>query len=254
MPTLNVDGETLHYAETGAGSPTLVLIHGAGGDHGTWTPQLAGLADAARVVALDLPGHGGSPGDGCRSVPAYAAVVARTIAALGTGPVVLGGHSMGGAITQTVALTSPALLRAIALVGTGARLRVLPKFFELAERDYGAGVDLMNGHAWAPASSAALKAGGRRAMGATPAAVTIGDFTACDTFDVMPRLGDIRLPTLVIVGEDDQLTPPKYAEYLAEKIVGAGLVRIPGAGHYVSLERPDEVNRAIRAFLAGLSA
>jgi pimeloyl-ACP methyl ester carboxylesterase len=108
MPTLNDNGETLHYVQTGGGSATLVLIHGAGGEHGTWTRQLEGLADAARVVALDLPGHGGSSGDGCRSIRDYAMVVQRFLVALGRGPVVLGGHSMGGAITPTVSRTSPA--------------------------------------------------------------------------------------------------------------------------------------------------
>jgi 3-oxoadipate enol-lactonase len=252
MPTLNDNGETLHYARTGRGSPTLVLIHGAGGEHGTWMPQLEGLADAARVVALDLPGHGGSSGDGCRSIRDYALVVGRFLVALGGGPVVLGGHSMGGAITQTVALTSPELLTAIVLVGTGARLKVFPKLFALMKQDYAEGVDFVTGYAWSPASSAALKEGGRRAMSATRVAVTIGDFTACNAFDVMPRLGEIHLPALVLVGEDDRLTPPKYSEFLARDIPGARLARIPRAGHYVTLEQPDEVNRALRAFLAGL--
>ena len=88
-------------------------------------------------------------------------------------------------------------------------------------------------------------------MGATRPAVTIGDFTACDGFDVMDRIGQVRLPVLVIVGEDDELTPPKYAEFLARAIPGARLARIPRAGHYVSLEQPDEVNHAIRSFLTG---
>ena len=68
----------------------------------------------------------------------------------------------------------------------------------------------------------------------------------------MDRLGDIRFPTLVVVGEDDRLTPPKYAEFLVRSIAGAQLARIPRAGHYVSLEQPAEVNRAIRDFLGGL--
>src|SRR6266540_3658310 len=60
MPTLEVSTQTVHYVQTGGGAPALVLIHGAGGDHGTWTRQLEGLADSATVVALDLPGHGAS--------------------------------------------------------------------------------------------------------------------------------------------------------------------------------------------------
>lgn len=253
MPTLNVNGRTLHYAETGAGSPTLVLVHGAGGTWGTWTRQLEGLADVARIIALDLPGHGASSGDGCRAVADYAAVVQGFLGALGTGPVALGGHSMGGAITQTVALAAPELLRGIVLAGTGARLRVFPKLFELMEKDYADGVGFVSGYAWSPASSPALKEGGRRAMLETRSTVTLGDFRACDGFDVMARVGQIQLPALVVVGEDDQLTPPKYAEFLAGAIPGAHLVRIPCAGHYVMLEQPDETNRAIREFLRPLA-
>lgn len=253
MPTLNVNGQTLNYAQTGGGDPALVLLHGAGGSHLTWTRQLEGLADAARVIALDLPGHGASSGDGRRVIADYAGTVQAFLGALGIGPVVLGGHSMGGGITQTVALASPELLRGIVLVGTGARLKVLPRIFELLEKDYAEAAAFITGHAWSPSSPEALKEGGRRAMLQTRAAVTIGDFTGCNGFDVMDRLGQIHRPTLVIVGEDDQLTPPKYSEFLAGAIPGARLTRIPRGGHYVMLDQPEEVNRAIRGFLAGLA-
>jgi pimeloyl-ACP methyl ester carboxylesterase len=251
VPALNVDGQPLHYAETGAGALALVLVHGAGGNHLVWTRQLEGLADAARVIALDLPGHGASGGDGCRTVADYAEAVRRFLVALGA-PAVLGGHSLGGAIAQMVALSAPGLLRGIALVGTGARLRVVPKLFDLMREDHAAGVAFVNGQGWSPSSPPALVEGGRRAMLATRAAVTVGDFTACDGFDVMARLGEIAVPALVIAGEDDRLTPPRYAEHLAAAIPGARLVRVPAAGHYMMIEQPDAVNAALRDFLAAL--
>src|SRR5713101_112338 len=125
MPTLEVNGQTVNYVQTGGGAPALVLVHGAGGDHTTWMRQLEGLADSATVVALDLPGRGS---------------------------VVLGGHSMGGAIAQTVALTAPELLAGLVLVGTGARLRVFPRLFELMEKDYGEGVAFVTRYAWSPST------------------------------------------------------------------------------------------------------
>jgi pimeloyl-ACP methyl ester carboxylesterase len=249
MPNLTVNGRNLHYAQSGAAGPTLVLVHGSGGDHTTWKPQLEGLASRARIVALDLPGHGASSGEGCDTVGAYATVVRQFLNALGRGAVLLGGHSLGGAIAQTLALDAPELLRALVLVGTGARLKVFPELFEIMARDYAEAVGFMTEHAWSSASPADLKERGRETVRATRPSVTRGDFTACNGFDVMERLGDIRLPTLVVVGEDDRLTPPKYAEFLVRSIAGAQLVRIPGAGHYVSLEQPAEVNRAIRDFL-----
>jgi pimeloyl-ACP methyl ester carboxylesterase len=249
MPALNVDGHPLSYAVTGGGEPTLVLVHGAGGSHATWTRQLEGLADHATVVALDLAGHGRSGGDGRRSMADYAQLVREAIVALGRGRVVLGGHSMGGGIAQTIALGWPEMLRGLVLVGTGARLRVLPRIFELLGQDPAAAAAFITGIAWSPSARAALREGGRRALLETRAAVTHGDFTACDAFDAMARVGEIALPTLVVVGEDDQLTPLRYAEYLAGHIRGARLARIPGAGHFVTLEAPDAVNAAIRAFL-----
>jgi pimeloyl-ACP methyl ester carboxylesterase len=249
MPNLTVNGWTVYYAESGGGGPTLVLIHGSGGDHATWGPQLDGLASAATVVALDLPGHGASSGDGCDTIAEYAAGVRQFLAGLGRGAVILGGHSMGGAIAQALALDAPELLRGLVLVGTGARLKVLPELFEILARDYTEAVAFMTEHAWSPSSSAELKELGRKTVSATRPSVTCGDFNACNRFDVMDRLGEVRLPTLVVVGEEDRLTPPKYAEFLARSIAGARLARIARAGHFVSLEQPDEVNRAIRDFL-----
>ena len=252
MPTLNVHGSTLHYVQTGSGSPTLVLVHGAGGTHGTWTRQLEGLADAAHVIALDLPGHGASSGDGCRLVSDYARVVREFIEALGGGPVVLGGHSMGGAITQTVALEAPELLRGIVLVGTAARLKVFPELLELLRTDYPGAVDFVARHGWSLSSPPELLKGVRRATLEIRQTVTFGDYTACNAFELRNRVGRIRLPALVIVGEEDVLTLPKFSQFLAAEIAGARLVRIPRAGHYVPLEQPDAVNHAMRAFLSGL--
>jgi pimeloyl-ACP methyl ester carboxylesterase len=85
-----------------------------------------------------------------------------------------------------------------------------------------------------------------------PAAVTLDDFRACDAFDVMERLGEIAVPALVVVGALDELTPPRYARTLQERIPDAKLVEVADAGHNVMLERPQQVTRAIAAFLEGL--
>ena len=90
-------------------------------------------------------------------------------------------------------------------------------------------------------------------MRTVPADVTIGDFQACDAFDVMARLGEIRIPALVIGGSADQMAPPKYADYLAAHLPRARRVAIEGAGHMVHAERPREVNAAIRGFLTELT-
>jgi pimeloyl-ACP methyl ester carboxylesterase len=214
-----------------------------------WAHQLGGLADVARVVAPDLPGHGRSHGDAPAAIDGSVETVRRLLDALGLAKAVVGGHSMGGAVAQAFALAHPDRVAGLLLVGTGARLKVLPSIFEALQQDYPAGVRLVTDLAVSPAASAELKDSIYRLSVATPYRVTAADFGACDVFDAMDRLATITAPTLVVVGRDDRLTPPKYAEFLASRIAGARLAVIPGAGHYVQLERPAETTAAIREFL-----
>lgn len=249
MPGLVVAHTVLHYEASGHGPLTICLVHGAGGSVAAWRPQLDGLADVARVVALDLPGHGRSAGDGIGSIDAGAALVLGAMDALGVDRVVVGGHSMGGAIAQTVALTAPGRTAGLVLVGTGARLRVLPELFTRIERDHADAVRFIVGLALGAGASDTLRARLVDETLRTPAATLAGDFSACDRFDVAARLGDIAAPTLVVCGDADRMTPPKYAELLGARIAGARVVVVPGAGHYVQLEQPDAVTAAIREFV-----
>lgn len=251
MPVQSVNGIPIHYVVAGSGARTLCFVHGAGGSCFAWIRQLEELADVARVIALDLPGHGESGGDGCRKIGDYQAVVRGFVEALGLGKIVLAGHSMGGGIAQAFALDRPDLLAGLILIGTGARLRVLPRIFELLESNYPDGCAFVGRMGFSSSSRQGLKDGARDVMLQTRPHVTIGDFRACDMYDVMDRVGSITVPTLVIGGQVDELTPPKYAHYLVEKIAGARLL-VLDAGHYVQLEQADLVNAAIREFLQTL--
>jgi pimeloyl-ACP methyl ester carboxylesterase len=82
-----------------------------------------------------------------------------------------------------------------------------------------------------------------------PPPVIFDDFKACDHFDIRNRLPEIKLPTLVLCGEEDQLTPVKYSRYLHENMTSSRLVLIPHAGHLVMTEQPDRLNSAIKSFL-----
>jgi pimeloyl-ACP methyl ester carboxylesterase len=255
MPTIRARATVLGrpgaYLEAGAGRP-VVLIHGAGGRAEVWSPQLTGLADVARMIAVDLPGHGATQGEGCQEVERYAAWVAGLLDALEGGRPVLVGHSMGGAIAQTLALGDPARYAGLVLVGTGARLRVLARILQLFREGPALASDLVGSLSYSPLTPPGAVVEAERALRETGAAVTLGDFLACDRFDLMGRLGDLRLPTLVVVGRDDRLTPPKYAAYLAQSIPAARLVEVDGAGHFPQLEQPAAVNAALRGFLAAL--
>lgn len=250
---LEVDGRPAGYLEAGHGRP-LVLIHGAGGRGAVWTPQLAGLGELARVIAVDLPGHGPTDGRGRASVGEYAAWVLAFLDAARLDRVVLAGHSMGGAIAQTLALEYPDRLDGLVLVGTGARLRVLPRILELIGQAPPEGRALVASLAYSPGTPTGAVVEAERSLVETPAAVTLGDFLACDRFDLMERVRGVRAPTLVVVGRDDRLTPPKYATHLARTIPGARLVEIDAAGHFPQLEQPGAVNAALRVFLASLSS
>lgn len=233
--------------------PTFLFIHGSGGDHTLWHNQLEALSGAANTMALDLPGHGVSRGPGCESVAAYAAAVADLLQDLRPPRPIPCGLSLGGAIVLQLLLDRPALLAGAVLISTGARLRVLPEIIETIETRYGAFVDQLGRMgASAKTDPELLKPVGRAAAACAPA-VAAGDFKACDRFDVMGRLDRIATPVLVISAADDQLTPPKYADFLAAGIAGSRRVHIPDAGHLVPIEKPAAVNQALQAFAAQLA-
>ena len=237
----------------GAAGPPLVLVHGAGGTHRHWPEEIRALP-GRRVLALDLPGHGGSPGPGLASMPAYARSVLALLDAVGVASAVVAGHSMGGAIALTLALEAPARLAGLVLVGTGARLRVSSAILQVTADPaaLAAAADSMADGSLGSLASQALRRELAEGMRAVAPGVTHGDFTACDAFDVMARLGEIRGPALVICGTEDRLTPPKYSQYLRDHIAGARLLMVPGAGHMVMLEAPGRVAQELESFLASL--
>ncbi len=254
MPYVDVNGERLFYAEhRGAAkpsSPPLVLVHGAGGTHLHWPPQVRRL-EGHLVHALDLPGHGRSAGKGRTSVPEYRDVVLAWADAVGLERFVLAGHSMGGAIAQEFALTYPERLAGIILVATGARLRVHPKILQGLQENPEETVRLIAEWAYGESPSPDDLALYVRRTLEIPPEVTHGDFAACNIWDRMGDIDRITLPALIIAGEADKLTPPKYAQYLHEHIPNSRLVLIPKAGHMVMLEAPEVVAREISAFLNG---
>jgi pimeloyl-ACP methyl ester carboxylesterase len=255
LPTVNVAGDEIYYVQRlREGSDTsLVFIHGAGGTHRHWIHQVRGLA-SANGYALDLPAHGRSGGEPRTSINSYARFVGDFVEALGLPRVTLVGHSMGGAIAQQACLERASRVEGMVLIGTGARLRVLPNILDGLLEEFEPTVEMLLGYAYAEDSPQELMELGRREWLANLPQVIHADFLACDNFDVMDRLGQIDCPTLVVCGEGDVLTPLKYAQYLRAHIPNATLSVVPGAGHMVMLEQPQQVNRAIEAYLQAREA
>ena len=221
-----------------------VCIHGSGSSREAWHYQLAAFDD---ITALNLPGH--PDGD---LIPTIDGMVSWLHSEIGdAGELVLFGHSLGGAIVMQYALSYPTHVKALVLVGTGARLKVHPKILEDLERDIAANAewDSYAGYERIAPEVAEVMARRRRENGLQS---RLNDLSACNTFDLVARVHELALPALAICGTDDVMTPPKYTHFLTEKMPNARGVVIEGGTHQVHVEKPTEVNAAIENFLATL--
>lgn len=229
---------------------TIVFVHGSGDSARTWDAVIERLPECT-CVALDLPGHGAlieRPGPPEMSVADYADYVRAELARRELSGVCVVGHSLGGAIALRLAVDHPSVVHRLALVGSGARLRVLPALLEEARTSPATIMRTLMPLGFAPGNEA-LAAAYERALAPAAAGMAYRDLAACDRFDMMGDVGRVAQPTLLVVGEHDRLTPPKYAAFLRDRLEHAMLVTVPGAGHYVQIEAPDAVAGALRTFL-----
>jgi pimeloyl-ACP methyl ester carboxylesterase len=227
----------------------IVFIHGSGSRGHFWKAQVEGLAGHVNTVALDLPGHGRSGKDGKNTVVDYARAVLEFIEAADIPHPIPCGLSIGGAIVQQLLLDYAEQFQAGILIGTGARLKVLPMFFETIEKDYSKFVEMLCKFSGSEKTAPEVIQAFRDDLQKCDPQVTFGDFEACNRFDVMDRLAQISVPVMVISAQDDKLTPPKYADFLESAISNTTRAHISDAGHIAPLEKPREINQAIIEFL-----
>jgi len=263
MPKICVGDVTLHYVESGGGEP-LVLIMGFGGDHLAWGLQVRAFAERYRVVAFDNRGAGESDApDVPYTTRMLADDTAELMQALGIARAHVIGLSMGGMIAQELALNHPERVRTLQLHATLAR----PDAYVLAIGDAWRAIrPRVTPEAWmrtlalwlfAPATYAE-RPGVVETMVqmslASPHPLTETGFLrqgdAVRAHDALDRLARIGCPTLVSVAEEDILVPPRFSRELAERIPGAELRILAGAGHGCLWERPDLFNATCLEFLA----
>ncbi len=252
MPYLKRQERRLYYTKNHRHhKASVVLIHGAAGTHLDWPPQLRRL-EGVDVYSLDLPGHGRSEGPPSPSINLLANEILTFKKTLNLEDMVLIGHSMGGAIALTVGMIQPPEVSGLILISTGARLRVMDDILQGVTIDFETTVDLLLDYLWANSAGAEMKALGRKMLLDNNPTVVRQDYLACNSFDVLGQLNQVAVPTLIICGTADQMTPLKYSQYLAEQIPNARLAIIEGAGHMLPLERPDYVASLISEFLQQL--
>ncbi|MBR9990183.1 MAG: alpha/beta fold hydrolase [Gemmatimonadetes bacterium] len=258
----SINGATLSWREAGTGDDVLVLIHGFPFNSDIWRPQVEAAPDGWRVIAPDLRGFGGSgPLPGNRlPMDLLAQDVIGLLAHLGVRRPVLCGHSMGGYVTFAVTRRAPALARGLVLSDTRAG----------ADSEEGRQGRLKNAkHVHAKGTAALidamvprlLDAGTREKLphveqemravmsAASAPSVIAALLGMAERPDSTPQLRSINVPTQLIVGARDEITPPGDARLLARAIPGAQIEIIDNAGHMPGLEQPAAFNRVLVNFL-----
>ncbi|MEU6065586.1 MULTISPECIES: alpha/beta fold hydrolase [Streptomyces] len=255
MPQLEVDGAALTYDDEGPrdgdGVP-LVFVHGWTANRHRWDHQVAHFAEKRRVIRLDLRGHGDSSGAGVRTIEELAKDVLALLDHLKVERFVLIGHSMGGMISQTIALSHPERVERMVLVNSisrmtysrgrglllGASTLVPFKLFVAANIQ----------RAFAPGYPREEIREYVRASADTPREVVMTLYGAMRAFDVLDRVGEIRTPTLLVHGYHDIQLPVKQMLRMAKAYPDA-VVRIIDAGHELPVEKPAELTTAVDWFV-----
>jgi len=255
-------GGRVFLADQGCGfdpaRPTMLLVHGAGMDHSVWPLQARHFAYRDwNALALDLPGHGRSEGPLLTSIDAMADWLADVIKALGVKRAALVGHSMGSLVALACAARKPKRVARIALLGSAPAIPVHPALLEAAGQRKPLAPRMICDWGFGPAGHF----GGHRSPGSWMqghALTLLGrsagprlqtDMAACNAYrGGMEAAAAIRCPALVVVGELDRMTPTRQGIKLADAIADSRVVRLPGCGHMMIVEQPDQTRDALQGF------
>lgn len=260
----NVNGLNVNYLLEGpVNAPAVTLSHSLATDSSMWEPQLGALRERYRVLRYDTRGHGGTDAPpGAYSLELLAEDAARLLAALGIRKTHWVGLSMGGMIGQALALKNPELLVSLALCDTSSRVPAEAKStwtdrIKTAETQ---GMEPLVDPTLARWFTAPFRERAKDVVGrvATMIRSTLprgyaGCCHAISALDFTDRLPAISLPTLIIVGEEDQGTPVAASRTIHERIKGSELVIIPSAAHLSNMEQPDVFTSALTKFLSKYS-
>jgi pimeloyl-ACP methyl ester carboxylesterase len=243
----------IHYADRGErrdGVAPVLLVHGAGASSAIWMMALARLGRVTYAVALDLPGHGPSPGpaDGAAppTIAGYRDAAGLVAGTLCLGPSVLVGHSMGALVAIEAALAWPDKVRGLVLCGAAPRLPVSDELLALIRDDHPRVPAWLAEHGLSPRARPAVRRGFVAAGMVTAREITLADFQAVREADLGARVTNVACPIIWLDGADDRIVTPPAGR--------PGEVRVlPDVGHLVPIEAPGAV-AAAAAELAGAAA
>jgi 3-oxoadipate enol-lactonase len=259
---ITANGISMNYTFDGpAGAPVVTLSHSLATDLAMWEPTVPALASRFRVLRYETRGHGKTEAPrGAYTLDQLAEDALALLRALDIQRTHWVGLSMGGMIGQALALKAPNVLASLALCDTSSRIPPEAKP-QWEERIRTAEAKGMEPHVeptlarWftAPFRERRKDVVDRVAamIRSTPVAGYVGCCHAIAALNLTDRLGAIKLPTIVIVGEDDPGTPVAASRVIAEAIKGARLEIIPAAAHLSNMEQPEAFNRALSGFLKG---
>lgn len=257
---LSVNGTDV-FAATGGRDfdkslPAVVFIHGAGFDHSSWALHTRWFAHHGfTVLAPDLPDHGRSSGPSLGSIAEMADWTAALLDVAGAAKAHLVGHSMGSLISLETAARHPDRVSALSLIGTAATMTVGPDLLKAAEANdqdaldmvsiWGLGFNAELGGSLAPGLW--MHGGAQAVLKACEPGVLFRDLSACNAYaNALAAAASVKVPTTLILGERDMMTPLKAGKALAAAIPHAKTVVVPGAGHMIMAERPDALLAALR--------
>jgi pimeloyl-ACP methyl ester carboxylesterase len=236
--------------------PAVVLLHGAGFDHTSWALLSRWFAHHGfGVLAPDLPGHGRSSGAPLATIAEMADWTAALLEASGAAKARLVGHSMGSLIALETAARHPARVTALGLIGTAATMTVGPDLLKAAEANDHAAVDMVSiwglGFAAELGGSLApglwMHSGAERVLEQCKPGVLFSDLSACNSYqNALAAAAQVKVPATFILGERDMMTPARAGKTLAAALPNSRTVVLPGAGHMMMAERPDELLAALQ--------
>ena len=257
-----LDGQAITYGTGGgtlqANRENLVFVHGAGFDHAVWTPMTRYFArHGLNVVAPDLPGHGGSDGPACRSIEAMSDVLSGLLDFLNLSQATIVGHSMGTLVALAMAQRHPQLVQQMVLLGTSNPMPVGPPLLAAAADGHHAAIEMANAfsHSRRGMVGASANPGlhsfnaAQRWMEHLPAGVFHADLAACNEFEL--EIKNCAIPTLILVGEADKMTPAKAGQSVATQLSNARVQTLKACGHAMLTEQPNAVLDAVSNFVLG---